>query len=118
MTNANMLKVLSVIITLAMLVTVVPLEVFAVNEEEPPAYIMPEEEISYGDVSDEDISDGESDISEIPEDAEPYVLGEAEELRESDSKQFRMSDGSYTIISYASDVHYEENGEWKGTRSD
>lgn len=42
------------------------------------------------------------------------ILGEVEDLREEDTKHFRLSDGSYIAVSYGMPVHYEgEDGNWK-----
>ena len=42
------------------------------------------------------------------------VMGEVEDLREEDTKHFRLSDGSYIAVSYGMPVHYEdENGNWE-----
>ena len=42
------------------------------------------------------------------------VLGEVEDLREEDTKHFRLSDGSYIAVSYGMPVHYEdEDGNWE-----
>ena len=45
--------------------------------------------------------------------AAPTVIGEVEELRTEEEKQFQMSDGSYMAVSYGMPVHYQdENGQW------
>jgi len=42
------------------------------------------------------------------------VLGEVEDLREEDTKHFRLSDGSFIAVSYGMPVHYEdEDGNWE-----
>lgn len=37
-----------------------------------------------------------------------HIVGEVESLREEDTKHFRMSDGSFTAVSYNSPVHYQD----------
>ena len=45
---------------------------------------------------------------------EAYVIGEETRLREESVKHFRMSDGSFTAVSYPSPVHYlDGDGEYK-----
>ena len=44
--------------------------------------------------------------------AKVTALGEDISKRTASSKTIRMSDGSYRLVQYASDVHYEDNGEW------
>lgn len=42
------------------------------------------------------------------------ILGEVKDLREEDTKHFRLSDGSYIAVSYGMPVHYEdEYGNWE-----
>ena len=63
----------------------------------------------------------EEEVPSIPADAyeevadeELQLVGELEELRTESTKQFRMEDGSVSLVEYDLDVHYqEENGEWK-----
>ncbi len=46
---------------------------------------------------------------------EPYevtVVGEETSLRDVATKHFKMSDGSYSAVTYGSAVHYESDGEW------
>ena len=43
-----------------------------------------------------------------------HIVGEVESLREEDTKHFRMSDGSFTAVSYNSPVHYQDTeGVWR-----
>lgn len=46
-------------------------------------------------------------------DIEPEVSHEEVSLRTANEKQFKMSDGSYMLMSYPNDIHYLENGEYK-----
>ena len=42
------------------------------------------------------------------------IVGEMEDLREENSKHFRLSDGSYIAVSYGMPVHYQdEDGSWQ-----
>lgn len=42
------------------------------------------------------------------------VVGEIEELRNESSKSFLLSDGSFSVATYDTDVHYQsEDGEWE-----
>ena len=40
------------------------------------------------------------------------AIGEVVSNRTASTKTIRMSDGSYRLVQYASDVHYEDDGEW------
>ena len=44
---------------------------------------------------------------------EAEVVQEDESLRTANEKHFRMSDGSYTMVSHANAIHYLDNGEYK-----
>lgn len=44
--------------------------------------------------------------------AEVIALDEEISKRTASTKTIRMSDGSYRLVQYANDVHYEDNGEW------
>ena len=48
----------------------------------------------------------------IEPETEPTIVGELEDRREANVKQFLMSDGSISAAVYGDPVHYEENGEW------
>jgi len=53
------------------------------------------------------------DYEEV-EDEELQMVGELDELRTESTKQFRMEDGSVSLVEYDMDVHYqEESGEWE-----
>ncbi len=55
----------------------------------------------------------ESAVLQESKASQAEILGEDNSLRTANSKSFRMSDGSYTVAVYDSNVHYESNGEWK-----
>lgn len=46
-------------------------------------------------------------------DKQAVILSELTEKREENVKQFLMSDGTFLAATYATPVHYEENGAWK-----
>ena len=46
------------------------------------------------------------------ETAEVTALGEDISKRTASTKTIRMSDGSYRLVQYANEVHYEDDGEW------
>ena len=86
-------RLLSLILVLAMLIQMIPPQALALS------------------------SDEDSVVASVTE-SEPQpvvtVLGEVEELREEDTKHFRLSDGSFVAVSYGLPVHYEdEDGQWQ-----
>lgn len=44
---------------------------------------------------------------------EAYVVGEEENKRTATDKHFRMSDGSYTLMSYPTEIHYLSGGKYE-----
>lgn len=51
--------------------------------------------------------------SEAAEESAPEIIGEVENLRNSDDvKHFRLSDGTYIAAKYGVPVHYYDNGKW------
>lgn len=83
-------RFLSIVLVLAMLLQMLPVQSFATTDSESFAA--------------EAVTD-QPDVS---------VLGEVEELREEDTKHFRLSDGSFIAVSYGIPVHYEdEDGSWQ-----
>lgn len=86
-------RLLSLILVLALLIQMIPPQAFALSSNE------------------------DSVVASVTE-SEPQpvvtVLGEVEELREEDTKHFRLSDGSFVAVSYGLPVHYEdEDGQWQ-----
>ena len=73
-------KIVSVILIIALLIQSIPITAFAQETAEPQAI---EDEQSY-----------------------PYVIAEDVSKREEYVKHFRMSDGSFTAVSYSQPVHY------------
>ena len=59
---------------------------------------------------------GATDLPESGELAEPAaIIAEETSLREECVKHFRLDNGSFMALTYASPVHYKENGQWKDT---
>lgn len=60
------------------------------------------------------IEAGENEVGEsVASEIIPYLLGEELELRESDLKCFRRSDGALTAVRYGQPVHYYSEGKWE-----
>ena len=88
------LKTLSLVLTLALIINMLPLHVFASDEEEAS------------------ISNPFVDVAEEPTPAE--IVGEETSLRSEMEKHFRLSDGSYIAVSYGMPVHYQDTaGVWQ-----
>ena len=82
-------RLLSLILVLAMLIQMMPVQSFAASTGSSAV----------------DVSSGQPATT---------VLGEVEDLREEDTKHFRLSDGSFIAVSYGMPVHYEdEDGNWE-----
>lgn len=81
-------RILSTILVIAMLVQIMPIRSLAASSNSNAV----------------DVETGQPSLG---------VLGEVEDLREEDTKHFRMSDGSFIAVSYGMPVHYQdENGNW------
>ncbi len=62
----------------------------------------------------ETVSEQKNEKVVSEETAKQESIGELESLRDESSKQFRMQDGSISLVQYETDVHYQdENGTWK-----
>lgn len=93
--SKRLLRLLSFVLTVAMLINMLPMNVLAaeLDEENPSTSIVENESES-----------GENAVS---------VIGEVESLREEGIKHFRLSDGSFVAVSYGLPVHYQDNdGQW------
>lgn len=105
--KSHFLRSLAVFLTLAMLIQLLPVQVLAVDEDEftPENVVLSEES--------EDIIAPFEELA--AEESMPADISfEIEALREENIKQFRMNDGSYIAVQYATPVHYEdENGQWQ-----
>lgn len=92
--SKKLLRLFSIILTIAMLINMLPMSALAAELDET-------EETS----TTTETASSENEIS---------VIGEVEDLREEDTKHFRLSDGSYIAVSYGMPVHYEDNeGNWE-----
>ena len=82
-------RFLSLVLVLAMLFQMLPVQSLAATDDASTAVA---------------IEEGQHEVS---------VLGEVENLREEDTKHFRLSDGSFVAVSYGMPVHFQNgNGEW------
>ena len=94
-------QLLSVLLVLALLVQLLPLQVLAKKTESPSSSLS--EETVPG------LKQAFIESEQLP----TTVLGEVESLRTETEKHFRMSDGSYMAVSYGIPVHYQdEDGAW------
>ena len=94
MKSSRFTKFISIVLTLALLLQIAPLQAFATTDETVP----PEEVV---------------EAAEITAPA-AGVVGEVDDLRSEDGKHFRLSDGSFLSVSYGMPVHYtDENGQWQ-----
>ena len=90
------MRICSMILMLAMLINMLPVQAKAVSlTPESMAVAEPVEISSTAPAAQED---------EVP----VTIVGEAEELRTENTKHFRMSDGSFTAVSYGIPVHYQD----------
>lgn len=96
------IRISSLILILAMLINVLPAQAVAVSWTPEPAPAMVPVENS-------------NTVPAVQEEESPVtIIGEAEELRTEKTKHFRMSDGSFTAVSYGLPVHYQdEDGQWQ-----
>ena len=84
-------KLLSLLLTVAIVLQLLPVAVFAEETELPAAEPL-------------------NTTQDVPSSA--TVLFEEESLREEDVKHFRLDDGTFVAIRYGTPVHYEDDGEW------
>lgn len=105
--KSHFLRSLAVFLTLAMLIQLLPVQVLAVDEDE-----FTPEDVVLSEESEDIIAPFEELAAEESMPAD--ISFEVEALREENIKQFRMNDGSYIAVQYATPVHYEdENGQWQ-----
>lgn len=95
--NSGIKKFLSILLTVALCVQIVPIMVFAQSRSET------ETESTVSATSDS-IAEAEAPT--------PEILAEEVSLREENVKHFRMSDGSIQAAQYAVPVHFQKNGVW------
>ena len=105
--KSHFLRSLAVFLTLAMLIQLLPVQVLAVDEDE-----FTPEDVVLSEESEDIIAPFEELAAEESMPAD--ISFEVGALREENIKQFRMNDGSYIAVQYATPVHYEdENGQWQ-----
>lgn len=90
-------QALSWLLVLAMMIQLMPLQVFAVSDD--PIIATAEDGTPL-----EIVNDGRSD--------EATIVGEVMEARDEYEKHFRLSDGSFIAASYDTPVHYLDDGQW------
>ena len=95
--NFGIKKFLSILLTVALCIQIVPITVFAQSRSETDT----ESTVSA-------TSDSIAE-AEVPT---PEILAEEVSLREENVKHFRMSDGSIQAAQYAVPVHFQKNGVW------
>ena len=95
--NLGIKKFLSILLTVALCMQIVPITVFAQSRSETDT----ESTVSA-------TSDSIAE-AEVPT---PEILAEEVSLREENVKHFRMSDGTVQAVQYAEPVHYEQDGVW------
>ncbi|MBQ3489715.1 MAG: DNRLRE domain-containing protein, partial [Clostridia bacterium] len=102
-----MVRFLTVLLSVAMLIVSLPMGVFAEELREARAKSETENSGGFSDTVTGTIGEAEAE-------KEVYALGEDFSLRNANTKQIRMSDGSYYLAYYDYAVHYrDENGAWE-----
>lgn len=96
-------KFIALLLTITMLLTIIPSQVFAEENQDTTA--------SEPTVLPEDYVNGTR--TEESGKKLSNIVAEDLELREGSVKHFRCEDGTYVAASYPTPVHYEENGQWK-----
>jgi len=90
-------RILSVFMCMLMVLYVIPAEVYSLK-------------IGASELTSEKIEDTNNVLSTAS--TEVTALGEDVSKRTASSKTIRMSDGSYRLVQYANEVHYQDEGEW------
>ncbi|MBE6678841.1 MAG: hypothetical protein E7597_08625, partial [Ruminococcaceae bacterium] len=90
-------RILSIFLSMLMVLYLVPAEVYSLKT-------------SATELVTDNIEATDNVLS--TEAAEVTALGEDISKRTASTKTIRMSDGSYRLVQYANEVHYEDNGEW------
>lgn len=107
-------RVISVVLTLVMLVSAIPIQAFAA-EKSVNAMLSEdafEEKGYFGDMAEtnEEASKSAGENGAEPESA--VILAEDTDKREENVKHFRMSDGTMQAAQYAEPVHFLKDGIW------
>ncbi len=95
-------KLIAVISAVSLLLCMIPLSVFA-EDTMPPVQadaVTPIDSTVYDDTVDVENLTAED------------IIGEAEQLRDAQTKHFLLSDGSFVAVSYPVDVHEQVDGQW------
>ncbi|MBQ3182190.1 MAG: glycoside hydrolase family protein [Clostridia bacterium] len=74
-------------------------------------YVFPYEVIAMTTDTSENTDTSDVEIIEEAPDEEAYVLHEVDELRETEVKHYRLSNGSYAAVEFPNAVHYETEEE-------
>ncbi|MBQ3571727.1 MAG: hypothetical protein IJA15_02750, partial [Clostridia bacterium] len=90
-------RILSIFMCMLMVLYVIPAEVYSLK-------------IGASELTSDKIEDTNNVLSTAS--TEVTALGEDVSKRTASSKTIRMSDGSYRLVQYANEVHYEDDGEW------
>lgn len=98
----NAMKIISGILSVVLLLSAIPMQVFAA--EQPEAEIGTQQEEILTDETPEENTESEAEPAEI--------LSEDTEKREENVKHFRMSDGTMQAAQYAESVHFLKDGVW------
>ena len=86
------MKMVAMLLSVAILVTEVPLDVLGAGAKESAFTASPEF------IAEEAVADEE-------EPQKPHIVAELDGERSETTKTFRMSDGSYTLVTYDQPVH-------------
>lgn len=88
--NKKVIRLLSVILAISLLMQMMPVQVYATQ------------------------NDNAHTVSLIETNENPTIVGEEASLRGAAEKHFRLSDGSYLAVSYGLPVHYlDSSGDWQ-----
>ena len=88
------MKIVAMLLSAAILVTEVPLDVLGAGAKESAFTANPE-------------FTAEEAVADEEEPQKPHIVAELDGERSETTKTFRMSDGSYTLVTYDQPVHYE-----------
>lgn len=90
-------KLIAILLTTAMSLSLIPEQVFAQSDNSPPEATL------------EFLQEASKDSKKI----EGKIISELNEKRERNIKHFLKDDMTYEAVEYALPVHYEEGGQWK-----
>lgn len=93
-------KIMAIILGVTMLVTALPLDILAADGDSANGKGKTGIEITR---EESEVTIGK----DAGEATNPYILAEVEGERSETTKTFRMSDGSYMLVTYDQPVHYE-----------